>query len=202
MELEEMQIVWSQMSAQLEHQKKLTNKLIMEMIQQRFKAKIGIISKYEGMGAIVCFSAAILLLFQMEKLDTWYLMAAGLFTLLYLIVVPILALLSVSAMRRINLTRNSYRDTVADYVKKQKHFLLTQRVAIYFNFILLLVSLPVVFKVFKNEDLFVSNIQLMYWYIPVMTVFLILFSRWGYGKYKSVTTSASRILEELEAPGA
>ena len=31
-----------------------------------------------------------------------------------------------------------------------------------------------------------------------MAVFLILFSIWGYGKYKNVTDSASHILEELE----
>jgi cytochrome c-type biogenesis protein CcmH/NrfF len=62
----------------------------------------------------------------------------------------------------------------------------------------LVVSLPVIIKVFKGKDIFVTNINLVYWYIPVMAVFLILFSIWGYGKYKNVTDSASHILEELE----
>ena len=37
MELEEMQILWTRMSSQLEEQKELTNKLIMEMTQQKFR---------------------------------------------------------------------------------------------------------------------------------------------------------------------
>ena len=55
MELKEMQTIWSQMSDQLENKKILTNKLIMEMTRERYKNKIGIISKYEGIGAAVCF---------------------------------------------------------------------------------------------------------------------------------------------------
>ena len=37
MELEEMQTVWSQMSDQLEQQQKLTDKIIIDMTQQKFK---------------------------------------------------------------------------------------------------------------------------------------------------------------------
>jgi len=198
MELEEMQATWSQMSDQLDDQKKLTDKLIMEMTKERYKNKIGILSKYEGMGAVICFIAAILLILRFSELNTWYLLASGIFTVCYLIVLPVVVLRSINSMKNIDLTNNTYKETLIAYAKKKKQFLLKQKVGIYLNFILLAVSLPVVVKVFKGKDIFITNINLMYWYIPIMTVFLILFSIWGYGKYKKVTASATYILEELE----
>jgi len=198
MELEEMQATWSQMSDQLDDQKKLTDKLIMEMTKERYKNKIGILSKYEGMGAVICFTAAILLILRFSELNTWYLLVSGIFTVCYLIVLPVVVLRSINSMKNIDLTNNTYKETLIAYAKKKKQFLLKQKVGIYLNFILLAVSLPVVVKVFKGKDIFITNINLMYWYIPIMAVFLILFSIWGYGKYKKVTASASYILEELE----
>jgi len=198
MELEEMQATWSQMSDRLDNQKKLTDKLIMKMTKERYKNKIGILSKYEGMGAVICFIAAILLILRFSELNTWYLLASGIFTVCYLIVLPVVVLRSINSMKNIDLTNNTYKETLIAYAKKKKRFLLTQKVGIYLNFILLAVSLPVVVKVFKGKDIFITNINLMYWYIPIMTVFLILFSIWGYGKYKKVTASATYIMEELE----
>lgn len=198
MELEEMQATWSQMSDQLENQKRLTNKLIMEMTKERYKNKIGILSKYEGIGSVICFIVAILLISRFSELDTWYLLASGIFTILYLIILPVVVLLSISDMKSIDLTNSTYKDTFIAYTKKKRQFLLIQKTGIYLNFILLVVSLPVVVKVFKGKDIFLTNIDLLYWYIPIMAVFLILFSIWGYGKYKRVTDSASHILEELE----
>ncbi|MFS4481768.1 hypothetical protein ACKGJY_02035 [Hyunsoonleella sp. 2307UL5-6] len=198
MELEEMQTTWSQMSDQLENQKKLTNKLIMEMTKERYKNKIDVLSKYEGIGAIICFIMAILLISRFSELNTWYLTVSGIFTVCYLIVLPLIVLRSIRSMKSIDLTNNNYKETLIAYTQKKKQFLLTQKVGIYLNFILLVVSLPVIIKVFKGKDIFITNINLIYWYIPVMAVFLILFSIWGYCKYKNVTSSASHILEELE----
>lgn len=202
MELEEMQKVWSQLGDQIEDQKKLTNKIIMEMTQERYKSKIGILSKYEGIGAVICFTAAIVLLLQFQRLDTWYLLASGIFTVAYLIIVPAMVLRSINSMKRINVINSTYKETLIAYTKKKRQFLLIQKVSIYLNFLLLAFSLPVVVKVFRGKDIFITNIELLYWYIPIMVVFLILFSIWVYVKYKNVTISASRILEELENPSS
>lgn len=198
MELEEMQATWSQMSDQLENQRKLNNKLIMEMTKERYKNKIGILSKYEGIAAVICFIAALLLISRFTELNTWYLLASGIFTVCYLIVIPVVVLRSITRMKSIDLTNNTYKETLIDYAKRNRQFLLTQKVGIYLNFILLAASLPVIVKVYNGKDIFITNINLLYWYIPIMTIFLILFSIWGYGKYKKITASASHILEELE----
>ncbi len=198
MELEEMQATWSEMNDQLEHQRKLTDKLIMEMTKDRYRNKMGRLSRYEGMGALICFAAAILLLFQFHKLNTWYFVVSGVFTIGYLIVLPILVLRSINAMRDIDLINNTYTETLIAYVEKRKQFLLTQRIGIYLNFILLAVSLPVLVKVFKGKDIFIADSNILYWYVPIMTIFLVFFSSWGYSKYRRITASASKILQELD----
>jgi hypothetical protein len=198
MELEEMQELWSEMTTQLDNQKRLTNKLIIQMTQERYKSKIAILAKYEGVGAMICFVAAIMLIKQFEMLDTWYLIVSGIFTILYLIIVPSVVLRSIGFMKRINLAKGTYKETLIAYAKGRKQFLLIQKVGIYLNFLLLIVSLPVMMKVFSGKDIFIENMQVLYWYIPSMTIFLIVFSKWGYGKYKKVTASASNILADLE----
>jgi len=53
MNLEEMQQTWAVLSSKLDKQQKLTDTLIMQMTQQRYQSKIGIISKYESIGYIL-----------------------------------------------------------------------------------------------------------------------------------------------------
>ncbi len=197
MDLQEMQDAWTRMGHELEKQKTLTNDLIMKMAQTRYSARIGILSKYESLGAMVCFLSAIMLVPQLQKMDTWYLMASAIFTLAYLVILPVAVLYSIYKLKTINVLKRSSRELLVDYTKLKKRFLQTQQVGIVLNFIFLVLSFPVLLKVFKNKNLFIENDVILFWYIPVMTIFLILFSRWGYGKYKKIVASANTILEEL-----
>ena len=58
MELEELQSAWTQMSDELNHQKKLTNQIILDMTKQKYQNKFSTITKYETLGAVVCFANA------------------------------------------------------------------------------------------------------------------------------------------------
>jgi len=198
MTLEEMQNVWSEMTEKLENQKQLTDTLIMEMTQTKFRNKIGTINKYESGGAIICFIAALLLIGNLDKLDTWYLMASGIFVILYLIFIPVLVLRSIINMKQINIVTNTYKQSLLDFAKRRKHFLLMQRIAIFLNIILTILILPVFSKISKGKDLFVDDASIWYWYLPLMIVFLVPFSRWGYRTYKKMTASAEQLLKDIQ----
>ncbi|MFT6934116.1 MAG: hypothetical protein ACJAUQ_000500 [Maribacter sp.] len=88
MELEELQLAWTQMGKELETQKKLTNNMIMEMTRIRYKNKFKKISNYEKAGTVVCFGVALLILIKFNKLDMWYLQASGILCLGFLIIMP------------------------------------------------------------------------------------------------------------------
>ncbi|MGB5236981.1 MAG: hypothetical protein WBM43_05005 [Flavobacteriaceae bacterium] len=195
MKVEELQSIWTEMSDELEKQKKLTHKIIMQMTQQRYTNQLTKIAKYEGIGAIFCFAIAIYILINFLKLDTWYLQLCGVFTLAFLLVMPALVLRSIRNMRRINIVEGSYTDNISAYTKARNQFLFLQRIGIGLAFVLMITTLPVAGKLLKGKDLFENN-HLWYFYLPLMLIFLGIFSRWGYGKYKSITQSAEKILME------
>jgi len=90
-----MKTLWDDMSVKVNNQKLLTDQLIIDMTLEKYKNKFNPILTIEGIGAVVLFIAAILLMLNIQKLDTWYLMSCGLCTLIYLIVMPILILRSI-----------------------------------------------------------------------------------------------------------
>ncbi|MGI9546843.1 MAG: hypothetical protein ACR2MM_06390 [Flavobacteriaceae bacterium] len=195
MNVEEIQSIWTQMSSELEKQKKLTNEIIMQMTQERYKSKLQTIAKYEGMGAIVCFASALIILFNFYKLDTWYLVLCGLFTLFFLLVLPVLVLRSIRNMKRINIATGNYSDNLLAFSRARNQFLFTQRIGIGLAFVLILTVLPVAGKIMNNRNL-IEESEAWIWYIPIMMIFLVFFSLWGYNKYKRITISAENIIKE------
>lgn len=196
MNVEELQSTWTEMSHELEKQKKLTHEIIIQMTQERYKNRLQKIANYEGFGALICFAAALFIIFNFDKLDTWYLLFCGVFTVLFLLVLPVLVLRSIRNMKRIDIAKGNYADNLLAFSRARGQFLFIQRIGIGLAFFLMVTTLPVAGKIMNNRDLFVDS-QSWLWYIPVMFIFLIFFAWWGYGKYRNITKSAENILKEV-----
>ena len=197
MNVEDLQAIWTEMSEELEKQKKLTHEIIMQMTKQRYKSQLQKITNYEGLGAVLCFIIGIGLLANLNKLDTWFEMICGVFTVVFLLVYPFLSLGSIRAMKRININEGKYTETLKAFTKARNNFLLVQRIGIGLGFVLIITILPVATRILKGKDLFQAAGVWM-WYTPMMLLFAILISRWGYRHYKRITKSAGNILSELE----
>ncbi|MGB5370224.1 MAG: hypothetical protein WBN18_07320 [Flavobacteriaceae bacterium] len=197
MELEEIQATWAQMGEKLEHQKKLTDKIILQMTQQRYRAKFSKISIYESIGAAICYVMAFYILVHFGKLDTWYLVLSGIFTVLFLFILPFLVLRSLVNLQGINVANSNYKETLVNFTKAKDRLLWLQRLGIYLNFLLLFSILPVFGKIMGNKDIFMTD-STWVWYVIGMGIFLVFFSKWGYGCYKSITKTAENILQEME----
>ena len=176
MDLDKMQATWSEMSDLLENQKKLTNKLIMEMTKERYKNKFNTISTYETIGAFICFGMAFYILLNLNKLDTWYLIVSGIFTLICLVILPILSLRSINRMKSVDIAKNNYKQTIVDFTKGQKQFLLVQKSGIALGYILIIVSIPVWSKLIGGKDVLIISGKQWLWFIPIMSIFLFFFS--------------------------
>jgi len=135
------------------------------------------------------------------KLDTWYLLILGIFTLLYLLVLPILVLRSIRKIRTIDLIDGNFKETIIRFTNAKKQLLRTQRIGIGLNFILVLAILPVFSKVFKNENIFLLENNTWIIGIPVLIVFLVIASRYGYRHYTHIAKSAERLVSELYEEG-
>ena len=197
MNVEELQSTWTEMSRELEKQKKLTHQIIMQMTQIRYQNHLQKIANYEGFGAVICIVIAFAILFNFERLDTWYLQLSGLITIIFLLVLPVMVLRSIRSMKRINISQGRYADNLVAFNKARNQFLFIQRMGIGLGFGLIITIMPVAGKILNNRDLFLES-RVWLWYVPLMVVFLIFFSRWGYGAYKRITSSAETILNETE----
>jgi len=103
MELEELQAAWTQMSHELEKQKELTNEIIMNMTKEKYNAKFKTLTNFEKAGSLVCVASALFILVNITKLDTWYLLACGLFAVLFSVVLPFLVLRSLKRIRQLDI---------------------------------------------------------------------------------------------------
>ncbi len=199
MELEEMQTLWTQMNSQLESQKKLTNKLIMEMTQQKFRNRFYTLSLFETAGAVICFVFALIILINLDKMNTWYLMVCSLITLLFLIVLPALSLRAIHGMRSLNLSKGNYKETMIEFAKKRKNMLLIQKAAVMLSVVMMWVTIPVFSMIMNNKDFFKIDHDPWLWvFTGAVTIGVILFSRYGYRGYQKVTASAENVLRDLE----
>ncbi|WP_298363336.1 hypothetical protein [uncultured Lutibacter sp.] len=197
MDLEEIKNQWDKMSKDIKKQKILTDKLIIDMTQEKYNNKLKLISIPETIGTVICFAGAIYIFINFGKLDTWYMQLSGLFTALFCIILPILSLRSIFGMQKLDMSNNNYKQSIEKFAKSKKQFVLIQKVSFYLSFILVLVCLPVAGKLMNNKDLFLES-KVWLWYIPFGFVFLYVISRWVFKKYKRATTSAENLLKELE----
>lgn len=199
MEIEEMQALWSELTDQLEKQKKLTDKIIMDMTQERYSNKFRKITNIETFGALVCFIMGLYILINFPKLDTWYLMACGAITLTFLFGLPLMALSALRNIRNVNIRDKNYKEALLDYSKAKRRIMNIQKVAIFASFIVMIAASGVFAKVWGNKDFFLvernmwANLALL-----GALLFVSFFAYWGYRGYSRLTNSAENILKELE----
>lgn len=199
MELEELQSAWTQMSLQLEKQKKLTHQIIMEMTQQKYYRRFRKLFLYEGAGAVICLLAAAYLIWNISRLDTWYLLAFGGMALLFLTALPVWILYSLYRIQSIDLLQGLYRNTLLEFTRAKQRLLIAQRTAITLGFLFILIIFPLAGKLLNNEDFFKNNQYFWLWYVPLIGVFLFYFSRMAYRHYLRAIADAESLIRDLES---
>jgi hypothetical protein len=197
MDLEEMKNTWGEMSNEIDKQKKLTDKLIMMMTQEKYDKSLRKISVPETVGTVICFIAALLILFNFEKLDTWYLQLCGSIIIGILIVTPIMSLKSIKKMNSINISKNNIKQTIIEFNKGKKQFKFAQKSGFYMSYIMFLISIPVAGKLMSNKDLFLQDKGWL-WFIPLGFLFVYLFSKIVFRFYNKSTSDAENLLKELD----
>ena len=105
MELEEMKTLWNSMSEDINKQKILTDKLIIQMTQQQYNNKLRKISIPELAGTFVCFAAVLYIAINFYKLETWLQISCGILSILFLVLAPIISLKFISKIKKINIER-------------------------------------------------------------------------------------------------
>jgi len=196
MEFEEMKSLWGELSDKLEQQKKITDSLIAKMTKSDYKNKIKKIFISELIGALICFAAALYILFSFQTLDRWYLIVCGIISVSILCLLPILSFHAIYKIRSINILNNNYKQSLLEYSKGKQQFIFVQKLSFYLGAALLLTILPVMGQLIAGKDLFIES-RLWLWYAIGYPFFYGL-SKWVFRKYAKATEEAEDILKELE----
>ncbi|GAA4271639.1 hypothetical protein U6A24_13720 [Aquimarina gracilis] len=200
MELEEMQEFWAQMSNKIEKQKKLTDKMIIMMTQEKYHRKLNKIAYPETIGAVMCYAVALLILINIGKLDNWYSLLCGVLCLLVLIVLPVLSLGMIHRIKNIDIAGNSYKDTLLEYAKRKRRFQKSMKWSYYLGFVLMFAIMPVTTKIIKGKDLFegTKSIWPFAVAIPLAILFFVYFSKWAIKCYNNNINSAENLIKDIE----
>jgi hypothetical protein len=199
MEIEELQATWSQMSEELEKQKKLTNEIIIKMTHQNYKDKLNKIAIPEKISAVFTYVAAAILLFRFYELDTLPLQICGGITLAILIVLPYFSLKYLNDMRNLDVSQLSYKQSIVKHEKSKQRYQRFLKFTVYAGFALMLIIIPVASKIFNGDNIFTEpQGNFWYWFLPLGMVFYYLFTRRIIGCYTSNIKKAGAILKELE----
>jgi hypothetical protein len=197
MEFEELKSQWSEMSANVDNQKKLTDKKISTMTEMSYRDKIRTIKIWEVTGAIFCCVGLIFILNGMNKLEPWYLMICGIVSVMMLILMPALSLSTLFKISSANIATNDYRQVLFDYNTRKINFINVQKLSICLGALLFVTILPVMGKLISGKDLFKSA---TIWYIySVGFPFLYYYATWVFKKYNSSLNKAEEILHDLKS---
>lgn len=196
MELDEMKTLWTEMSAKLEGQKKLTDKMIMMMTQERYQRKLSKIRTPERISTVLCFIMVLLILFSLNKFDTPYLLACAITTATILSVLPVLSLWAIHQVGRVDIKASNYKDVLLRYAVAKRRLLSVQKLSFYLSFVLLVVALPVAVKMMGGKTTHIETGTWL-WYLPLGFLFFAVFARWVYRCYVNVTVQLEDLLREI-----
>lgn len=169
----------------------------MEMTKEKYRTKFRTITYYEKAGALICLASAGFILFNINKLDTLYLLACGVFAIHFSTVLPLLVLRSLKRIQQLDIANLNYKDTLLNYAKAKTNLLKIQRYGIFASLLYLVAFLPTMGKIINNRNLFLEPWGFV-WKIGIMGIFLLLFPQWGYGHYKRITNSVEHLIKDLE----
>ncbi|MGC1515749.1 MAG: hypothetical protein WA810_09260 [Maribacter sp.] len=127
MELEELQAAWTQMSKELEHQKKLTSGIIMQMTKEKYRNTFKTLRFVETVGTIFCYLLVIGIFMHCYKLDTFFLQLSGIVIALFLATFPILTLTSLYNIQKTDIISGSFKNNLSTYLKRKNKLVKLQQ---------------------------------------------------------------------------
>lgn len=198
MDLDQMEELWKSQNEQLNNQKRLNKKLIMDITQQRLKAKWDTVLQYETLGAVVCISLGLVLLFKLGYFAPWYIFLSGLLTCMYMLLFPIFTLRSIFRLKNMTVENALFTDVMKSYTVRKREFVTIQKIGLFFNSILFVISLPALNMLINGKDIFVAQPPLVYVGLGILCVFTILASVWAYKKYMRVLVRTEELLKDMD----
>lgn len=198
MELDELKDKWESMSNQLEKQQLLTDQLIMDLAKEKYDKKLKGIKGPELIGTVICGITVLLVLFNFQQLDTWYLQLAGLLLVIFLIMAPISSLETLNRLSKVDVSTTPVKESLEQFATSKKRFVNLQKIAFYMSFLMFFLSTLVAAKLMNGIDLIQEQPKALIYALPLGLLFVLVFSIFVFKKYKRSMSQAEELLKELD----
>ncbi len=204
MDLDEMKNTWAQMSAEIENQKRLTDKIILKMAHQKSSRSIGKLKRFEMFGGPIMGTLLIIMISVAMFNGLFESLGLKIFAVLSILIFLVSMYASwkfISKLGKVNLLENSIEDSqkyfqaVKSSVKNQK------KMGLFIMIPTIVFFAPVVMKIFTGHDIFLNFSD------STDELLLILFSSFAVGipvmflvlrYYKKNMKAAGQAYEEID----
>ena len=197
MDLDEMKLAWSEMSQQIEQQKKLTNDIILKMTQEKSSSRLNRIVVMESFGVLMTAVILVVIAKNFGRLENWVEIAGGIGTLGILTFAVVFGIRLIRQARGINLFKQSFTETLKRFNAFTKILGFYKRISIIINAASPLFMFPVAFGMFTEIDLLEDPTAGLYGligaavFVPLVLYLVIRF-------YKSNISTVRRAFNEYE----
>ncbi len=198
MELAELKHTWIHLKSSIEEQKSLNQEQIMEIVQSRYKRKLGSIIRYESYGVIVILIGLVFTIWNIPLYDTLALQICAALSIGLMILLPTLSFTTIFRMRDLNMANQNTQDTIREFAKRRAQFLIAQQWGLWLSAVFMFTLIPVATKIFKGKDILSEGSNTLPWIMVAGLVFLFFFGRWGLQCYRRISADAGNLLQELE----
>lgn len=198
MDLDEIKNQWSELSQRVDTLELINKSQVMEITKEKYKSKFSCVQRYEGVGAIVCFIMAIVILLNFYKFDVWYEYVGGALLSVLLIAMPLFVLTTLQRTKGIIDYNKGVSEIAKAFAKEKKQLIMVQKLSIPFTILAFLTALPVFSGIFNKGDFFDRLDTYLLVVISVTLVLVIAVSIWGYRKYARIIARAEVLIDEIK----
>jgi hypothetical protein len=198
MELDDFKHTWKETKSPGHDQQTLNPETLEKMTGQNYRSKMKKIMMPEIAGSIVCLSAAAFIGLHFTKLDTNLLQAAGILSILLLLLLPIISMLSTWKLGQVGNVNRSYAETLKAFATQKIRFVKLQKLNVTLSYLLLVSIIVLMSKLLGGNDLS-DNKYFWIFSFTIGYVFLLFYSKWVEKYYRKTLHQAEELLSELVA---
>lgn len=195
MELEEMKLAWNDLSKRVEKQEILNQQMIEKMTKDQFQTNLKKIALPEFIGTIICYIGAAYLSVNVPMLEEPLFQFFGVISIALLLILPIISLQSVRAMRKVDLSAQTYLETIQVFGKQKLRFQKLQKLNVSLGMFLMVIGVPVLLAI-QGKSLDPTPLFWML-YLPLGVMFFLGFSYWVLKYYNRTLKATEKMLFEI-----
>jgi len=197
MELDELKKAWEDVNNQVSKQQGILPKMIDQMTQTKYKARLKKIVYPELIGTLVSFTGVAFIYLNFNKLNTPFLQGLGIITSLFLLILPVISLVLLWQFNMMGDISRPYSETLKKFALQKLRFFKFQQISLVSSYVLLVFFIILSLKFFGGKDI---NDNKYFWAFAISFgyIFLYFFSKWVLKSYGKTLRQAEELLRELE----